>query len=92
MGMAGAVGNDTGSISREDGQVRPHREGKMWGLGGPVAGFLCFQCRGLGLIRDQGTRSHTPQSRRIHATTKDLSTTTEAWCSQINKYERKSKM
>ena len=29
MGMAEAVGNDAGSSFQEDGQVRPHREGKM---------------------------------------------------------------
>jgi len=29
MGMAEAVGNDAGRSFQEDGQVRPHREGKM---------------------------------------------------------------
>ena len=31
--------------------------------GGPVAKTSCFQCRGLGSIEDQGTRSPVPQPR-----------------------------
>ena len=31
--------------------------------GGPVAKFLCSQCRGLGLIPGQGIKSHVPQLR-----------------------------
>ena len=47
--------------------------------GGPVAKILCSQCRGPGSIPGQGTRSHVPQLKILHATTK-------TWHSQINKF------
>ena len=39
--------------------------------GVPVAETPCSQCRGLGLISDQGTRSHTLQTKSLRATVKD---------------------
>ena len=40
-------------------------------FGGPVAKTLCPQCReGLDSIPGQGTRSHIPQPKILHATMK----------------------
>ena len=37
---------------------------KIWDFpGGPVAKTPCSQCRGLGSIPGQGTRSHMPRLR-----------------------------
>ena len=46
--------------------------------GGPVAKTLHSQCRGLGSIPRQGTRSHMLQPKIPHAETKTQ-------CSQMNK-------
>ena len=86
--MAEAVGNDAGSSFQEDGQVRPHREGKMQGLSWVQwLGLYASNVGALGLIPGQGTRSHTPQPRICMPQLKILSPTTKTWCSQINKYE-----
>ena len=54
-------------------------------------GLYASNVGALGLIRDQGTRSHTPQPRIHMPQLKILSTTTKTWCSQINKYEKKKR-
>ena len=38
--------------------------------GGPVAKTSCSQEDGVGLIHGQGTRSHIPQLKILHAVTK----------------------
>ena len=44
----------------------------MFGFpGGPLTKTPCSQCRGLGLIPGQGTRSHMPP-RRVHVTIKNF--------------------
>ena len=50
--------------------------------GSPVAKTLCSQCGGPGLISCQGTRSHMPQLKILHAATKTQH-------SQVNKYFKK---
>ena len=47
--------------------------------GGPEAKTLCSQFRGPGSIPGQGTRSHRPKLKILHATTR-------TWHSQINKF------
>ena len=59
---------------------------RVWDLpSGPVAKTPCCQCRGLGFIPGQGTSSHMPQQKNLHATTKIkiLSATTKTQQSQI---------
>ena len=46
--------------------------------GGPVAKTCTPNAEGLGSLPGQGTRSHTPQVKILHATTKTR-------CSQTNK-------
>ena len=55
--------------------------------GGPVVTICTPNAGGWGLILGQGTRSHVPQLKILHATTKneDPCATTKSWCSQINK-------
>ena len=60
--------------------------------GGPVIKTLSVQCRGLGSLPGQGTRSHVLKLKILHATTKLLyaakkipSVAAKAWHSQINK-------
>ena len=45
---------------------------------------------GLGSIPGQRTRSYTPQLKIPHTTTKTWSAAAKTWCSQINKYKKKS--
>ena len=58
----------------------------QWGdfPGGPVAKTPHSQCRGLGSIPSQGTRSHVPQLRVPMPPLNILSTITKTWRSQTH--------
>ena len=65
-----------------------------WGdiPGGPAIKTPRSQCRGLGLILGQGTRSHMPQLKILHTATKIIPhTATKTWNSQIDKNKKISR-
>ena len=60
--------------------------------GGPAAKTLHSQCRALGLIPGQGTRSHMPQVSVQRLQLKiSYATTKKTECSQINTFKNNNK-
>ena len=60
-------------------------EGERNFPGGSVAKTLCFECKGLGSIPGQGTRSHMPQTGVCMPQLKIPRIAAKTWHSQRNK-------